>query len=381
MFVAQAHSFAQQARLAITLAWIAGYANIVAVLTCGTTISHVTGTASNLGREVATGEWALAGFACFLLAAFLLGAMLAGVLTELGRRRNWDSIYVIPMAVEAVLLGAFAIGVELHDTRSIETGWPLYAMAGVAAAAMGIQNAAITHISSGVVRTTHVTGVLTDLGLEIVGFLTLLRDRKLGRGLELVEGIRRSKVFRRILLLASICGSFVLGAALGVLVFEWMPRSAMLPPVAFLLWIIYQDVSRPIAEIEPSVLQLSTTGFELPPGMLVYHLRKDRARAKAIHRMPNLLAWIERIDPGARVVILDLDEVTQLDGDAVDELRAALAKLQAEGRALVIAGLSPEQYDQLCRAGGGEILDPTLVCADTELAIARGVMLLERMEA
>jgi len=33
MFVAQAHSFVQQARLAITLAWVAGYTNIIALLT------------------------------------------------------------------------------------------------------------------------------------------------------------------------------------------------------------------------------------------------------------------------------------------------------------------------------------------------------------
>ncbi|MCW5754561.1 MAG: DUF1275 family protein [Phycisphaeraceae bacterium] len=377
MFVAQAHSFAQQARLAITLAWVAGYANVVSVLTCGTTISHMTGVASNLGRDAAVGAWGLWGFAAFLLVMFFLGAMTTGVLTEIGRRRGWDSVYVLPIGLEAVLLGVFAIGVELHDPTAHETGLTLYWMTGAASMAMGIQNAAITHISSGVVRTTHVTGVLTDLGLECVKLVTWLRGRRQSHPPPAVDEIRRHATARRVLLLTSIIGSFVLGAALGVLAYGWIPRSTMLPPVAFLLWIIYQDIARPIAEIEPSVLQLASAGLKLPPQILVYHLRKDRERERGVHRMPNLLAWLDRVDPNAKVIILDLDEVTQLDADSAIELRAALARLKQEGRAMVIAGLTREQYDQLAR--GGDLLDPMSVCADVELAIARGLVLLEEL--
>ena len=63
MFVAQAHSFQQQARLAITLAWVAGYTNVVGLIECGVAVSHVSGTASGVGRDAANMEWKLAAFA------------------------------------------------------------------------------------------------------------------------------------------------------------------------------------------------------------------------------------------------------------------------------------------------------------------------------
>ena len=64
MLVSQAHSFVQQGRLAITLAWVAGYTNILTILTCGTVTSHISGTTSNLGRDVAERSWGLRALRC-----------------------------------------------------------------------------------------------------------------------------------------------------------------------------------------------------------------------------------------------------------------------------------------------------------------------------
>ncbi len=182
MFVAQAHSFTQQARLAITLAWVAGFTNVVSILACGHVTSHVSGTTSDLGHHLIEAlrvrgtPWSVVLFGLFLIFTFLVGAILSGFTTELGRRKNWESIYVLPMAVQAVLLAAFAIGLEatiLSEPSSVPAR-PL--LAGLASLAMGVQNATITRISSGVVRTTHVTGVVTDLGLELVQFLWAVKD-------------------------------------------------------------------------------------------------------------------------------------------------------------------------------------------------------------
>ncbi|MBS0186831.1 MAG: DUF1275 family protein [Planctomycetes bacterium] len=379
MFVAQAHSFVQQARLAITLAWIAGYTNILTILACGHVTSHVSGTTSDLGRAAATGNGPLALFLLFLLTTFTLGAAISGFATELGKRRGWESIYVLPMAIEICLLAVFAVTLEFFSFESKVQGAQLLFMTGIASGAMGLQNATITRISSGVVRTTHVTGVLTDLGLEAVQFLWWLKDerRRLAGGGAggAVRSVRDHPTSRRLALLASILGSFALGAALGTLAFGYGTRWAMFPPVLFLLWIIYQDISRPIAEIEPSEL-IDRDEAGLPPEMSIYHLRKDHDRAGKIHRMPNLLAWADRLPRGARVVILDLDEVTHLDENSAVELRAALTKFEAQGRSLVIAGLTARQFQQL-RAAAGDLLDPLSVCPDLELAIARGLNLLE----
>src|SRR5688572_32412637 len=120
MFRGTAHSFRQQARLAISLSWIAGYTNALTVLACGQVTSHMTGSVAQLGVDVAAGHWSAAGYVASLVALFLLGAITSGVLTELGRARRWPSIYVLPMVVEAALLAAFALLIDWQAVGSLD---------------------------------------------------------------------------------------------------------------------------------------------------------------------------------------------------------------------------------------------------------------------
>lgn len=380
MFIAQAHSLAQQSRLAITLAWVAGYTNLIAVLTCGHVVSHVSGTTSDLGRFAVEGSWRALGLSGALLGTFLVGAMVAGFTTEVGRRRGWESIYVLPMLIEAMLLAGFALGIELSEPDWLASGMGQIVLAGVASTAMGLQNATITRISSGVVRTTHVTGVLTDLGLELVHVVMGVRDRRVEdppAGLRRVIGaVRVPAATWRALLLLTIFLSFAAGAALAGLVHTHLaPRLAMFLPVLLLMWAIVQDAVVPIAEIEPSDL-VGVGGLELPEGIGVYQLEREERRKGRVHRLPNLLAWADRIPAGTRVVVLDLHDAAQVDDNAALELRALIRRFAKEDRFLVISGVSAEHFRQLAAAGGSEALDARALCSDLELAIARGLNLL-----
>lgn len=411
MFVVKAHSFQQQARLAITLAWVAGYTNIVSILACGHVTSHVSGTTSDLGRFVAEGSPLKAAFLGFLLLTFAIGAVVSGLSVELGRSRRWESIYVLPMVIETLLLTAFAIGVELFLQQSLSGAVPqgpmLYLLTGLAASAMGLQNATITRISSGVVRTTHVTGVLTDLGLEIAGLIARTASRKEPRasasGPDRVSTTRASSPaahldawiprhldtsrLMRPALLLSILGSFGLGAALGTLAFDYARAYCMFPPVLFLLWIIYQDLTRPIAEIEPSTL-VADTGLEVDDRLAVYRLKRkedpaggganarSRTSAPLPHRFPNLEAFEDRLPAPARVIVLDLMGVPAIDTNSAYELGALIERLRHSGRTLLVSGLDHAQVEQLRRSGVGSVLSPEQVLPDVELAVARGVVLL-----
>lgn len=385
MLVSQAHSFTQQARLAITLAWVAGYTNIVTILTCNTATSHVTGTVAQWGRDVVEGKWRLTIFTSFLLLSFLAGAMMSAACTETGRRRGWESIYVLPVALQAVLLAALAVLVRVIDRGEMQLGATLFGITGLASLAMGLQNATITRISGGVIRTTHMTGVFTDLGLETVQFLYWLRDRNrdsLPQPTQaLIHSVRGHPTARRLALLGSVVGSFALGAGLGAAAFDQVPGWAMFVPVVFLLWIIFQDIRAPICEIEASELYEGSEALRLPEALAVFHLRKDRARKGKTQRLPDLLRWCERLPLEKRVVILDLGEVTLLDANAALELRALMKQSAARGRRLVISGMSGEQFRAMQQAGAGDVLDPSNVCPDMELAIARGLMLLEGGQA
>jgi len=379
MLVSQAHSFTQQARLAITLAWVAGFTNVMTLLTCATVTSHVTGSVSLWGERLAEGKWPW--FITFLLGAFFVGAMVSGVCTETGRRRGWESIYVLPIAVQVALLGLFAAMVRTHVPGEVEAGSRLLVMTGAASMAMGLQNATITRISGGVIRTTHMTGVFTDLGLEIVQFLYWLRDRRRGGGAlgagTLVRSARAHPTARRLALLFSIAASFALGAGLGTVGFRYFPHAAMFAPVALLLWIVVHDIRTPICEIEASAVGGDDSEQGLPEALAVYHVRKDRGRSGAVHRLPDLLRWWERLPASKRVVVLDLTDVTEIDDNAALELRALLKQAAGSGRRVLLAGITPRQYRAMREAGAGDALDQATVIADLELAVARGVAALE----
>jgi len=382
MFVAEAHSFSQQARLAITLAWVAGYTNILTILTCGTVTSHVSGTTSNLGRDIAEGLWPHAGYAFFLLVTFFAGAALSAICTETGRHRGWESIYVLPIGLEAALLFLFSLGLEFWGRMLADGGTPLYLMTGVASAAMGLQNATITRISSGVVRTTHVTGVITDLGLESVQLAVWIWEKRHNMArVTMREAIRSFAGHpspRRLFLLSAIIGSFALGAGLGTLVFDRFSGAAMFPPVLFLAFVIYQDISRPIAEITAAEMSAGPDAIDLPPSMALYHLRKNVDRPDAAHRLPNLVAWSERLPETTRVVVLDLGSNTGLIDEAATQLRSLLLRMRLQGRRMILAGLDVEQCRRLQRAWG-EDLKAEDVCPNLDLALAHGIVILEEM--
>ena len=380
MFFAQPHSFVQQARLAITLALIAGYTNIITMLVCGTVVSHVSGTTSHLGEYIAQGVWLLASYALFLLLTFFFGAVASAACTELGRRRGWDSIYVLPMALEAALLAMFTIGAGFVGQAGEARETSMLLMTGLASMAMGVQNATITRISNGVVRTTHVTGVLTDLGLETVQFLQWLFDRRQnippGSSRGLVYSVRVHPSARRLVLLVSIILSFAFGAFLGTVMHEYAWRLSMFPPVLLLLWIIYQDISRPIAELEPSDLRGQLVGINLPASLAVHHLRRSASGRKGTYRIPDLTQWSEKLPAEVRVVVLDLTDVADLDRDAILDLSGVVSQLSLQGRHIVIAGLTHKQTGRLVRATR-EFLPMENICPDFELAVARAINLAE----
>lgn len=376
MFVSQAHSFRQQARLAVTLAWIGGYTDIITLLSCGAVTSHMSGTTAAFGRDLFTGSWSLLRLGCFVLATFFFGAAISGVCTNIARRRKWESIYVLSILVELLLLGAFAVCLAIRWNPMVESRLFLYRMIGLASTAMGLQNATISRISGGQVRTTHVTGVLTDLGHEGVEYIAwLLGRRRQARGQNArSSGHDSHPSGGRLVMLASIMVSFATGAGLAGLAYSHAPRWAMLPPVAFLIWIVYRDLSQPIAGIEASNWPTIFAELAIPDSLAIFHLRKAPDRKGRSRRMPNLLEWSATLPSSARVVLLDLEDGSELDSNSAMELRAVIAKLAEQGRSLILAGVEREHFDQMSVVGDVP-LEPENVCSDLELAIARGLAL------
>jgi uncharacterized membrane protein YoaK (UPF0700 family) len=65
--------------------------------------------------------------------------------------------------LEILILGL----VGLSGIRSLNISISDYTIAGLLLFAMGAQNSLVTRVSQSVVRTTHLTGIFTDLGIEL----------------------------------------------------------------------------------------------------------------------------------------------------------------------------------------------------------------------
>ncbi len=154
----------QNRLLAAYLSVIAGYVNSAGYLIVGSFTSHVTGSAGRLANDVVARDYVAAVSAFFLVMAFFLGAFSANAVlqTRLLARRRW--LFALLLLTEAGLLEGFVMLVDGRLSLTVQRRAD--AEASVLCFAMGLQNSLVTVISDARVRTTHLTGVVTDLGIE-----------------------------------------------------------------------------------------------------------------------------------------------------------------------------------------------------------------------
>lgn len=390
MLSARAYSFHQQSKLAISLSWIGGYTNIVTLLTCGWVSSHVTGPTTWFGRVLVEGSGPVGSstrtaiYFGFVIVIFWLGAVLSAVMTEGAERMGIASKFVLPMAVEATLLSLFSLTISLYSPEQLQNSFALYTASGLACLAMGLQNATITKISGAVVRTTHVTGVITDLGLEGVQYLFWFFDQARGRSWKrkgrLLKVSQRHPAMLRLLLLVSIFSSFLLGAVAGTFVFHHRPSLAMLLPIGFLCFIIFQDYWRPISQVreldllsDPELKVYGILHSLLPATLGIYRLAAHQHSGGL--RAPNFQAWAEHLPERWKVVILAVTPLMHLDENALLNLEAALKRLEDDDRQLILSGVSTQQYKVLDHHRITDRIGAENICVDLEFAIARGINL------
>jgi uncharacterized membrane protein YoaK (UPF0700 family) len=105
--------------------------------------------------------------------------------------------------------------------------------------AMGVQNALVTKLSGARVRTTHMTGVTTDIGIEAAKAIQTWREGTDGMGFTAslwhLGWLWRDDDLRKLRLHVAVLGSFLAGATLGPLLYLSLGHIAMLVPCTILL--------------------------------------------------------------------------------------------------------------------------------------------------
>ena len=162
-------------RLAWSLAGIAGALNAAGFYAVGVFSSNMTGNVSSLADHLALADLAAAVPYLGLVATFVSGAAVSAVLINAGRRRRMARIYALSILAEAVLLTGLA-SADLWLTGAGRAALLAYGLSFL----MGLQNAVVTRISNARVRTTHVTGMVTDIGIELGNLLDFAWRRRPG---------------------------------------------------------------------------------------------------------------------------------------------------------------------------------------------------------
>lgn len=165
-----ARSGAKNLSLARTLAAVAGALNTAAFQAVGFFSANMTGNVSSLSEHLAFGDLVV-GFAYFaIVAAFVGGALVSTLLINAGRRRGIRTIYAYSILTEACCLACLGVADLLF---SVNSSGPFFVIG--LSFLMGLQNAAVTRISGAHVRTTHVSGMSTDIGIELGMLLDIFR--------------------------------------------------------------------------------------------------------------------------------------------------------------------------------------------------------------
>lgn len=152
------------AHLGWMLAFVAGATNAGGFLAVQQYTSHMTGMVSAAADGLVLGQTQALVTAIGALLSFGAGAACTALLVNFGRQRRAHSIFALPLLLEATCLIAFGLlGAWLAGMRALF----IPAAVAVLCFTMGLQNALITKVSRAEIRTTHVTGIVTDLGIEL----------------------------------------------------------------------------------------------------------------------------------------------------------------------------------------------------------------------
>lgn len=208
-------------QLAALLALNAGVLNSVGFVAVSVYTSHMTGLTASVADHLVLGGAAVVLTGLLGISTFVAGAASCAVLFNWGRRRGLRARYANVLVLEALLMLLFGLLAEKLAWRHREL-----VFVAVLCFTMGMQNAIVTKISGAQIRTTHVTGMVTDIGIELGKLFYVHRSADLD---PVVADLRKLGM------LALLVGLFFAGGVLGALGYLEFGFGALIPLALVLL--------------------------------------------------------------------------------------------------------------------------------------------------
>lgn len=210
-------------KIASLLSFVAGIVNVAGFLSVQRLTTNVTGHFAYFVDEVLKLNFT-ESFVYFLyILFFFLGSFVSNILVEIVTRKNERLIHVIPTIIESVILFSIAfIGRKLIADNSNLIAFSLLF-------AMGLQNSLVTRISNAMVRTTHLTGLFTDLGIEL-SQLFFYKAKK-----------QQEKLISTIKLRLRIITYFFVGGIIGGIFYTYLQLLVLIIPATLLIMGLLYD--------------------------------------------------------------------------------------------------------------------------------------------
>ncbi|HTF02962.1 MAG TPA: YoaK family protein [Bacteroidia bacterium] len=219
-------TFRHNIRLAALLCITAGFVNVAGFRAFMVLTTNVTGHVALFAEELAEGNFSAARTVGLWMLLFFLGAFLCSLwIHRTGRWRRFS--YSLPILVEVVVL----VAVGVIGSRVARKQINIDLMAGSLLFIMGVQNAMVSVISGAVVRTTHLTGMFTDLGIDLSAITSATREAK---------PLLRQKIVLRVVIIFF----FFLGGIAGGYLFTPIGYSTFYIPAGILVLALIYDVFR-----------------------------------------------------------------------------------------------------------------------------------------
>lgn len=215
-------------KLASLLSGVAGMVNSIGVFSVHTLTTNVTGHFAYFSEQFFLENYGSAFTFLLYILAFLSGAFVSGLVMERASGRHSHISYRIPVSIEVMIL--LMVGLSSFCSIRFHPAYPKLISA-MLLFAMGLQNALVTRVSMSVVRTTHLTGLFTDLGIELSQLLTRTQTQK---------AMLSRSIFLKLMI---ICGFFS-GGFTGGWLYQYFSLPTIFIPVLILVFALWYDRMR-----------------------------------------------------------------------------------------------------------------------------------------
>lgn len=221
-------SVSDNIKLGVLTAFTAGMVNVASLILFFSFTSNITGHYAILAEEVAKGSWFQVIIVFLWIFLFFAGSFLSNFIVINGGKKRAYLTHSIPLILEIICFLAVGFyGVMFYKETLKETE----VLVALLLFGMGLQNGLTASISNFAVKTTHLTGLTTDLAIH----LSLITKKE----------FRDKKVIKdKIKLLSSIAGSYLTGAIIAGTITYWFQFKVFFYISFAMLFILLYDFAK-----------------------------------------------------------------------------------------------------------------------------------------